>query len=77
MFVTHSLDEAILLGDRVVVMSASPGRVLAEFDVPFPRPRTTALRARREFGELENEIWTLLRQEIGNASEIVPATVGD
>src|SRR5258707_648467 len=43
-FVTHSLDEAILLGDRVVVMTARPGQVLHEYRVPFARPRSGALR---------------------------------
>ncbi len=38
-FVTHNIDEAILLADRIVVMSSDPGRVVKEIDVPFPRPR--------------------------------------
>jgi NitT/TauT family transport system ATP-binding protein len=63
-FVTHSLDEAILLGDRVVVMSANPGQVVAEFEVPFERPRSVDLRGRSEFAALEADIWKLLRREI-------------
>ena len=67
LFVTHNLDEAILLGDRVVVMSASPGRVLQEFKVSFPRPRTAELRGTKEFAELEAEIWSVLRGEVAES----------
>lgn len=66
LFVTHNLDEAILLGDRVVVMSSSPGHVVQEFKVPFPRPRTADLRGTKEFAELEAEIWAVLRGEVGD-----------
>jgi NitT/TauT family transport system ATP-binding protein len=64
LFVTHSLDEAILLADRVFVMSARPGRLLASYDVPFERPRSPDLRGTEQFAHLENEIWTLLRDEV-------------
>lgn len=67
LFVTHSLDEAILLGDRVVVMSARPGRVLADLQVPFGRPRTSDVRGSAEFGQLEQEIWSILRSEVNDA----------
>jgi len=63
-FVTHSVEEAILLGSRVVVLSAGPGRVVGDFAVPFDRPRSHSLRTSREFGELEAGIWALLRREI-------------
>lgn len=63
-FVTHSLEEAILLGDRVVVMSTRPGRVIADIRVPFPRPRTADIRATAEFGELEQELWNLLSVQV-------------
>jgi len=67
LFVTHSLDEAILLGDRVIVMSARPGRVLANLEVPFGRPRTSDVRGSAEFGQLEQEIWSILRSEVNDA----------
>jgi len=63
-FVTHGLDEAILLADRVFVMSARPGKLIGTYDVPFPRPRTPDLRGTEEFAHLENEIWDLLRTEV-------------
>ncbi|MEU0803826.1 ABC transporter ATP-binding protein [Streptomyces sp. NPDC005970] len=64
LFVTHSLEEAIVLGDRVVVMSARPGRVIAERRPPFERPRTGRLRRSPEFAALQSELWELLRGEV-------------
>jgi NitT/TauT family transport system ATP-binding protein len=63
-FVTHSLDEAILLGDRVVVMTARPGTALQEYDIPFDRPRSGSLRGDPEFARLQNAIWDQLRVEV-------------
>jgi NitT/TauT family transport system ATP-binding protein len=57
-FITHSIDEAILLGDRVVVMTARPGRIKEVIDMPFPRPRNVeAVRADPRFAELRAHIW--------------------
>jgi NitT/TauT family transport system ATP-binding protein len=65
MFVTHSIEEAITLGDRVHVMSARPGRILESFAVPFERPRdAAALRAEPRFSRLYGEIWDVLRDEV-------------
>jgi len=63
-FVTHSIDEAIILSDRVVVMSARPGRVCAEYTIPFGRPRSHDLRASPEFAALQQSIWEVLRTEV-------------
>ncbi|HEU4662376.1 MAG TPA: ABC transporter ATP-binding protein [Pseudolabrys sp.] len=60
-FITHSIDEAILLGDRVVVMTARPGRVKEIIDMPFERPRNIeAVRADPRFAELRAHIWRQL-----------------
>lgn len=64
LLVTHSLDEAILLGDRVVLMSRRPGKIRAEFTVPFERPRSPLLRATPAFAELRERIWEELREEV-------------
>ena len=57
-FITHSIDEAILLGDRIAVMSARPGRIKEVLDVPFGHPRDgNALRADPRFGEMRAHIW--------------------
>jgi NitT/TauT family transport system ATP-binding protein len=57
-FITHSIDEAILLGDRVAVMTARPGRIKELIDMPFPRPRDVeAVRADPRFAELRAHIW--------------------
>jgi NitT/TauT family transport system ATP-binding protein len=64
-FITHSVDEAVTLGDKILVMTARPGRAKALFDVPFERPRDVLeLRKRPEFGELVYEIWESLRGEV-------------
>jgi len=64
-FVTHSIDEAIALGDRVIVLTARPGHVRETIRVPFGRPRSlSALRADPAFGTLRARVWDLLRQEL-------------
>ena len=61
--VTHSMEEAIYLSDRVVVLSPRPGRVQQELDVPLPRPRETAdVRATADFARLVDGLWKILRK---------------
>ncbi len=63
LFVTHDLDEAIYLSDRVVVMTARPGRVKADLPVSLPRPRTSGVRNSLEFLEHRRTLWALLEDE--------------
>jgi NitT/TauT family transport system ATP-binding protein len=68
-FVTHDLEEAIALSDRVVVLSAGPAtRVLAEFEIRLPRPRDVAeVRLTPAFVEVHHRIWAAMREEVTKA----------
>jgi NitT/TauT family transport system ATP-binding protein len=67
-YVTHSIEEALLLGDRTVVMTAQPGRIKQIIDVPFPHPRNlVTLSAAPEFGRLKLDIWRVLEEEVMRA----------
>ena len=62
-FITHDIEEAVLLADRVVVMSSHPGRVRQVVTIDLPRPRANTARANPRFGELVDQIWSLIRDE--------------
>ncbi|WP_026454607.1 ABC transporter ATP-binding protein [Saccharomonospora iraqiensis] len=62
--VTHAIEEALLLGDRIVVMSARPGRVKEVIDVPFGRPRSVEMETDPEFARMKQDIWESLRDEV-------------
>jgi NitT/TauT family transport system ATP-binding protein len=64
LFITHQNDEAIFLADRVVVMSARPGRIKAVFDIDIPRPRTLHMKREPMFLKYLDEIWTLIEEEV-------------
>jgi NitT/TauT family transport system ATP-binding protein len=67
-YITHSIEEALLLGDRTVVMTAHPGRIKQIIDVPFARPRNLmTLSASAEFGALKLDIWRVLEDEVMRA----------
>lgn len=63
LFITHSIPEAVFLGDRVLVMSGRPGRVIADVAVDLPRPRTVETLGSPEFVELSNSLRKLFRPE--------------
>ena len=63
-FVTHSLAEAVFLADRIVVMTARPGRIKASINVPQPHPRSPDFMLTSEFGAIRNDLYALLRDEI-------------
>lgn len=65
--ITHSIEEAIFLGDHVVVMTARPGRIAASLPVDLPRPRDLDVQKDKRFGELFAEIYGLLRDEVRKA----------
>ncbi|CAI8703144.1 Uncharacterized ABC transporter ATP-binding protein MJ0412 [Pseudomonas sp. IT-P12] len=64
LFVTHDIDEAILLGDRVCVMGARPGRIKQILDVPIERPRTLDMVMERSFIEMKRNIFGLLHDDL-------------
>lgn len=67
-YITHSVDEAVTLSDRIMVMTAHPGRLKALVDVPFARPRNVLeLRSRPAYGEIVYKIWQQLRDEVNRA----------
>ena len=71
LFITHDLDEAVALSDRVVIMTSNPGTVKDVFDIDLPRPRGDVQEIRHEqrFIELQGRIWESLRDEVTRAYE--------
>jgi len=63
-FVTHDIDEAILLGDRVLVMTSVPGRIKDVMTVGMNRPRDLQMESSKEFAELRMKIWNSIRSEV-------------
>ena len=70
-FITHDLEEAVALADKVVVMTVGPGTVKAVFDIDLPRPRGAVQEIRFDprFLELYHQIWNSLREEVQRAYE--------
>jgi NitT/TauT family transport system ATP-binding protein len=67
-YITHSIDEALLLGDRTVVMTAHPGRIKEIKSIPFPHPRDVmTLQSSPAFGALKLDIWRILESEVMRA----------
>jgi NitT/TauT family transport system ATP-binding protein len=62
-FITHQINEAVYLADRVAVLSARPGRLKRVFRIPFERPRTLHLKRDPRFLEIEDSIWQLIEEE--------------
>ena len=63
-FVTHSIEEALYLADRIVVFSPRPGRIQQLIDVPFERPRHADIKNTARFLELRRDIWQMLKQSV-------------
>jgi len=64
LFITHSIDEALILSDTLVVMSARPGRLKAVYKNDLPRPRQLEVQMTERFLELKREVWALVREEV-------------
>jgi ABC-type nitrate/sulfonate/bicarbonate transport system ATPase subunit len=73
LFVTHDIEEALFLGDRVFVMTARPGRIREEVRVPLPRPRTVDMLTSEAFVGLKRRVMELIREEALRAIEPGPA----
>jgi NitT/TauT family transport system ATP-binding protein len=63
LFVTHDIDEAIFLADRVIVMSASPGRLIADIKIDLPRPRNSDAALSLEFLAFKRQCSLLIREQ--------------
>jgi NitT/TauT family transport system ATP-binding protein len=75
LFITHQIDEAIYLSDRVLVMSARPGRILEDIRIDLPRPRDLSIKRTTQFIELADQIWGLISSQLKPESP-VPAEAG-
>jgi NitT/TauT family transport system ATP-binding protein len=75
LFITHDLDEAVALSDRVVIMTSSPGSVKDIFDIDLPRPRgdVQEIRHEKRFLELQGQIWESLKDEVTRAYQLSTA----
>lgn len=62
-FVTHDVDEAVFMADRVIVMSRAPGRILADVHITLPRARTFEMLTSNEFSSFKRKVLALVRQE--------------
>jgi NitT/TauT family transport system ATP-binding protein len=71
MFVTHQIDEAVLLADRILVLGSRPGRVLDVVDVDLPRPRDLHMKRSADFGALVERVWTAVSGEAQRESRRV------
>jgi NitT/TauT family transport system ATP-binding protein len=72
-YITHSIEEAIILGDRVVLMTARPGEIKSIYEVDLPRPRTRKIRTTPEYNQLAQILWEDLVEEVNKVMDISEA----
>ncbi len=63
-FITHSIDEALILSSRLFVMSARPGRIKAVIENGLPTPRHITVQVSPQYGELKSQVWNLIESEV-------------
>jgi NitT/TauT family transport system ATP-binding protein len=68
LFVTHQIDEAVFLADRVIVFARRPGRLQAEVKVGLPRPRTLTMKRTSDFVSLVDRIWRMIEDDVRAAA---------
>jgi ABC-type nitrate/sulfonate/bicarbonate transport system ATPase subunit len=68
-YVTHDIEEAIFLGDRLLVMTARPGHIREEIHIPFPRPRDLSIKEWPDFTKMKWRIWKILEEEVRKSCE--------
>jgi NitT/TauT family transport system ATP-binding protein len=73
-FVTHSIDEAVLMGDRIVVLEGRPSSIREVIDVAIPRPRDRSTLGTPRFSEIREHVWTLLMEDIKRAERDIEAS---
>jgi ABC-type nitrate/sulfonate/bicarbonate transport system ATPase subunit len=79
LFITHQIDEAVYLSDRVIVMSARPGRIIADIPIELPRPRDLAIKRSPRFHAHVDQIWELIEGQVKRtmaADQLLPAATG-
>jgi NitT/TauT family transport system ATP-binding protein len=68
LFVTHQIDEAVFLSDRVLVFARRPGRLQAEIKIPLPRPRSLDMKRTPDFVALVDRIWRMIEDDVRAAA---------
>ena len=69
-FVTHSIEEAVFMSDKILVLTSRPGQVNKLIDIPFERPRLSKLKSNPQFGEYREELWNILKESVERQEHI-------
>ncbi|MEC3917768.1 ABC transporter ATP-binding protein [Nocardia sp. CDC160] len=77
LFITHGIDEAVYLGQRVAVLTSRPGRIKAVVDIDLDRDGNGDIRSSERFRELRHEVWSLLHDEVARAQDLEQADLAD